>query len=284
MLQEVSENPAQPMRGSGEGAPRDLHAFEFSPGKKLAHFVIALQDIPGAFETSAAIATKHHVNILSGFHCAPSGSSQGFWSFFADFTDADIDPKGLAQELQFLPSSADVRFKVPQRGLLIDSFHFPIQLGGRRAMIMRTGSFASMFTRIIGMFGDGAAARVVIYQMGEAAGRAMMKELVDELGAALVREELRSIIGLYSSYGWGVFNLVSLDLDKIRAEIRARDNFECSNFDKSTVPRSNFVRGHIAGWFSELVGSRVEVAEEYCVSKGDPFCYFVAQHPHSDKV
>ncbi|MGP8071488.1 MAG: V4R domain-containing protein [Candidatus Bathyarchaeia archaeon] len=42
---------------------------------------------------------------------------------------------------------------------------------------------------------------------------------------------------------------------------------------------SNFLRGHIAGWFSELVESRVEVVEEYCEAKGDPSCYFVVRPP-----
>jgi predicted hydrocarbon binding protein len=280
-MQEVATDARSPAQRSDQHAPKDILAFEFCAERKLAHFVIQLKNVPGALEFSAAIATKHHVNILSGFHNAPSASSHAFWSFFADFTGADIGPSELAKEVEFLPSTVDVRFKVPLNGLLIDSFHFPVRWGGQRAIVMRTESIASIFTRIRGVFGDGAAARVVMYEMGEAAGRAIMKDLLNQLGTDIIKDELRSIVGLYSSNGWGIFDLVSVDLDKMKAEIRCRDNFECIHYQKSPVPRSNFLRGHIAGWFSELLESRVEVIEEYCVAKGGSFCHFVIQAPTS---
>ncbi len=276
-MQEIATGAISSLHASGEHVPKDVLALEYNPEKKLAHFVVTLRNVPGALEFSAAIATKHKVNILSGFHHAPSASSQAFWSFFADFTDAGIGPNELAKELEFLPSTVEVRFKVPRKGLLIDSFHFPLRWGGQRAIILRTESIASIFSRIMGVFGDGAAARVVMYEMGEAAGRAIMKDLLAQLGGDIVRDELRSIVGLYSSNGWGIFDLVSMDLDQKKAEFRVRDNFECVHYKESVLPRSNFLRGHIAGWFSELVGSRVEVVEQYCEAKSDPFCYFVVR-------
>src|SRR5208282_532142 len=277
-MQEIATDANASLHDSGEHIPKDVLAFEFSPGKKLAHFVVAMKNTPGALEFSAAIATKHKVNILSGFHNAPSAASNAFWSFFADFTDATIGPGELAKELEFLPSTVQVHFKVPRRGLLIDSFHFPLRWGGQRAIVMRTDSLTSIFSRITGVFGDGAAAWVVMYEMGEAAGRVIMKDLLIQLGS-IVRDELGSIVGLYSSNGWGLFEVVSVDLDRKSAEFRVRDNFECVYYKKSALPRSNFIRGHIAGWFSELVGSRVEVVEERCQAKSDPFCYFVVRAP-----
>ena len=283
-MQQVTAKPSRPSSGSVEHAPKDVLAFEFNPKKRLAHFIVKLQNTPGALEISAALATKHRVNILSGFHHAPSTSGEGFWSFFADFTDSDISPSELASELEFLPSSVDVRFKVPRNGLMIDSFHFPVRWGGQRAVIMRTEWLASIFTRIMAVFGDGAVARVVLYEMGEAAGRAIMHDLLRQLGPVVVREEVGAIVGLYSSNGWGMFDLVSSNLEKKNGEIRARDNFECLSYTRSAVARGNFMRGHIAGWFSELVENRVEVTEKYCVAKGDPFCYFTVQPPPSDKA
>jgi predicted hydrocarbon binding protein len=277
-MQEIATGVNSSLHGSVEHVPKDVLAFEFSPERRLAHFVVTMKNVPGALEFSAAIATKHKVNILSGFHHAPSASNNAFWSFFADFTNAAISPGDLAKEFEFLPSTVDVHFKVPKKGLLIDSYHFPLRWGGQRAIVMRTETLASIFSRIIGVFGDGAAARVVMYQMGEAAGREMMRDLLAQIGD-VVRDELRSIMGLYSSNGWGIFDLVSVDLSQRKAEIRVHDSFECVHYKKSALPRSNFIRGHIAGWFSELVGSRVEVVEEYCEAKSDPFCYFVVEPP-----
>ncbi len=278
-MEEVLADYSPSPKGTIERLPKDILALEFNPTKKLAHFVVQLKNTPGALEHSAALATKHRVNILSGFHHAPSASERAFWSFFADFTDATVDPAKLAQELDFLPSTVNVRFQVPLNGLLVDSFHFPVRWGGQRAIMMRTESIASIFARVNGIFGDGPAARVVMYEMGEAAGQAIFKDLVSRLGLDIIRDELSNVIGLYTSNGWGLFQLVEVDLERKTAEIRVHENFECVHYRKSSVPRSNFVRGHIAGWFSELLGSRVEVTEKHCVAKGDPFCYFTIETP-----
>ncbi len=277
-MQETVADATPSFSDSEEHVPKDVLSFEFGPDRKLAHFVVRMKNTPGALEVSSAIATRHKVNILSGFHHAKSDSNHAFWSFFADFTGTEISPDELAKELEFLPSTVEVRFKIPRRGLLIDSFHFPLRWGGQRAILMRTDSLASIFSRITGVFGDGAAARVVMFEMGEAAGRAIMKDLLTQLGS-VVRDELGSIVGLYSSNGWGIFEIVSVDLDRKNAEFRVRDNFECASYKESAIPRSNFIRGHIAGWFAELVGSRVEVVEKSCEAKSDPFCYFVVRAP-----
>lgn len=278
-MEEVLADSRPSKIGTGEHLPKDVLAVEFNPSKRLAHFVIQLRNVPGALEHSAALATKHRVNILSGFHHAPSASEQAFWSFFADFTDATLGPSQLAQELEFLPSTVNVRYHVPPNGLLVDTFHFPVRWGGQRAIMMRTESIGSIFARVNGIFGDGPAARVVMYEMGEAAGSAIFKDLVSQLGPEIIKQELSNVIGLYTSNGWGVFELVDADFERKTAEIRAHENFECVHYRQSSAPRSNFVRGHIAGWFSELLGSRVEVTEKHCVAKGDPFCYFTIETP-----
>ena len=276
-MQEVENGPKRPWQSSGEHGPKDILAFEYGPERKLAHFVVQLRNSPGALEASASLATRHHVNICSGFHHSFPASGDGFWSFFADFAEADVEPNEFATELGFLPSSLDVRFKVARSGLLIDSFHFPVRWGGQRAITIHTSSLLSIFNGILGVFGDGAAAKVLLYKMGETAGRQAMRDLLNQLGREMVRSELRSLVELYSANGWGVFEPISLDLVRRRVEVRVRDNFECANFMDASVSKSNFVRGHLAGCFSELVGEQVDAIEEYCIAKHDPYCYFVVQ-------
>jgi predicted hydrocarbon binding protein len=258
--------------------PKDILSIEFNPGRKLAHFVVELSNIPGALEHSAALATKNSVNILSGFHHAPSASKLAFWSFFADFTDSKINPAEFASELRALPSTVDVRTHVPPNGFLIDTFDFPLRWGARRAIMMRNESIGSIFARINAIFGDGPAARVVLYEMGEAAGRSIFNGLVTEIGLDVFKKELSQVLGLYMASGWGLFELLHADFDKKTAAIRVKDNFECVYYrGQATTPRGNFVRGHLAGWFSGLFGVRVEVMENYCVAKGDECCNFTIE-------
>jgi len=274
-LQETTHTAgAEPAR-RGEHLPKEVLSIEFNPKKRLAHFMLELKNIPGALEKSSAIPTRHRVNILSGFHHAPSASRSAFWSFFADFTEADTDAPALAREFETLTSTISVRFQVPPNGLLVDSFHFPLSWGGHRAIMMRTESMTSIFARINGIFGDGPAAKVVMFEMGEAAGQAIYKDLAENIGDDTIRRELSNIIGLYSSCGWGIFELLHADLETKTVLLRVKHNFECDDYrGKSTIPRGNFVRGHLAGWFSQLFGARTEVSETKCVAKGDLFCEF----------
>ena len=56
-MQEIATDANTSLHDSGEHIPKDVLAFEFSLGKKLAHFVVAMKNTPGALEFSAAIAT-----------------------------------------------------------------------------------------------------------------------------------------------------------------------------------------------------------------------------------
>jgi predicted hydrocarbon binding protein len=268
----------QQTASTGKHLPKDVMTLEFNPTRKLAHFVIELTNIPGALEHSAALATRHKVNILSGFHHTSSASERGFWSFFADFTVATVDPEQLAEELKSLPFVLNVRFQVPLNGLLVDAFHFPLRWGGQRAIMLRTDSMGAILSRINGMFGDGPAAKVVLYEMGEAAGRAIYKDLAARIGKDMIRDELSQVLALYASSGWGLTELLHIDYNMRTALVRMRENFECVHYQgKSSMPRSSFVRGHLAGWFSELFRIRAEVTENRCVAKGDEFCDFAVE-------
>jgi predicted hydrocarbon binding protein len=279
-MQKCSESSDQHSQDRRRSFPKEVLTFEFSPTRKLAHFVVELSNVPGALEHSASLATKHRVNILSGFHHAPSAAEKAFWSFFADLTDANTDADGFANEIKSLPSTVCVQYHQPSNGLLIDTFHFPLLWGRRRGIMLRAESLGSILARVSGIFGDGPAAKVILHEMGEAGGQTTYDELVSEIGAETFKRELPQVVGLYASNGWGDFQLLHIDFEKKTASLRAKDNFECGYYKvRSTVPRSNFVRGHIAGWSSRLFGSRVEVTETHCVAKGDPCCEFVVQPP-----
>ncbi len=43
-MQEIATDANASLHDSGEHIPKDVLAFEFSPGKKLAHFVVAMKN------------------------------------------------------------------------------------------------------------------------------------------------------------------------------------------------------------------------------------------------
>jgi predicted hydrocarbon binding protein len=72
--------------------------------------------------------------------------------------------------------------------------------------------------------------------------------------------------------------LRAVDLNKKTAEVDVTDSFECLyNKDKSRKPGGQFVRGVIAGWFTQLVGEKVDAIETKCIAKGDSICTYHIQ-------
>jgi predicted hydrocarbon binding protein len=58
--------------------------------------------------------------------------------------------------------------------------------------------------------------------------------------------------------------------------VTAVDGFECVHVAGSSSfnPPCEFVRGYLAGIFSEMFGQRMDVTETLCVSRGHNRCQF----------
>jgi predicted hydrocarbon binding protein len=259
--------------------PKRLFAADFKADAKLAQFSIEMRNIVGAMQEQTQAVAKHNVRILSGFHDAPPALERGIWSFFADFTEADIDPETLASELRSRPSVLSVRYQSQDDGFITDSLHFPTLLGSERAIIVRLAVLRAMIDRVNAIFGaESEPANVILRQIGEAGGVREFESIKDVTGVEFVRKNVARAFNLYTALGYGVSNLTALDFEKKTAEIRVKDGFECARFgNPSSKPRSHFIRGLIAGWFSRLFESRINAVEIQCVAKGDPECVFQVQ-------
>lgn len=255
--------------------PKQVLTAEISPTRKLAHFILILRNVKGALERSADVASRNGVNILSGFHHAPSTSEKALWSFFADLTEATISPERFLTELKSLPTTIDARFQLASGGLLVDRFHFPVEWAGERAVLFRAETLGTIFARVNEIFGGGPAAGVLLYEMGEAAGRSTYQFVKDMVGEEAIKQELEQWVNLFRATGWGIVRLERVDCETNQASLEVRANFECVHYKgKSSDARGHFLRGFIVGWFSEVFGKRMTAQESSCVAKGDESCRF----------
>ena len=71
--------------------------------------------------------------------------------------------------------------------------------------------------------------------------------------------------------------VVDLYMELAKGKVIVYDSFECELFRGSDRPRSNLVRGMIAGWATELFKRKVSVKEVKCIAKDDPYCEFVIE-------
>src|ERR1022692_2540461 len=93
----------------------------------------------------------------------------------------------------------------------------------------------------------------------------------------LIQGDVRRFIGelgkLYSATGIGIAEFVEMNLDDLHFVVRITDSIECQGKD-SDEHISQWIRGHLMGAASGLLGVQMECIETKCIATGDPYCEF----------
>jgi predicted hydrocarbon binding protein len=256
-------------------APKSKTAFvaELVPGNSnLVEFSIELANTPGALAEVASILSKHKVNILTGFHDSVQ------WSFFADIAEIESSIDDIVKEISSLAPVSKVSLgEGLSEGIIVDTLHQQLMWGPFRTLIVRAEVVSSILDRVKGIFGaDGKAGKAIVYGMGEAAGRTFYKGLGRQINTETLKSHLKDVVELDTAQGWGDFTLTNLDSNKMTASVTVRNGFECAHLQGADSPSHtcDFVRGHLAGLFSEMFGKRVNVTETLCVACGHDKCQF----------
>jgi predicted hydrocarbon binding protein len=238
-------------------------------------FSIELVNAPGAIAEVASILSKHNVNILTGFHHAEECYR---WGFFADVTEIKSSIDDIVKEISSLAITRKVSVSnVISEGVIVDTLHRELFWGPFRMIIMRAEVMVAILNRIKGIFGvEGKAGKALAFGMGEAAGRTFYKGLVSHMNADVLKSQIDHVIELFGANGWGDFKVTSFDLSGMAASVTMLNGFECANRPGSSSSSSScdFVRGHLAGVFSEMFGKRMDVTETLCVDLGHCKCQF----------
>ena len=255
--------------------PRSVIASEYASNKSLAHFVLRLRNRTGVLEAVSGVVARNKVNILSGFHETIS-ESESMWSFFGDVTGANVSAAQLADELSRLSMSVlDVKFRVTSLGFIADAFHFPSCLGGRPLVMFTTSCMEAIFRHVREILGTGSAADVIIHQMGLSNGKEMYGAFESRFGKGAPQQVLVEYLHLIRAAGWGCETLTEFDVNRATVRIELDHCVECSIYESSKTPRSQFVRGTYSAFFSGFFGRPVDAEEVRCIACNDNVCEFL---------
>ena len=252
-------------------APREIHAYHFSPDRSLFLGSVHIKDIPGALAAITAAVASLGVNLVQSNSCRVSpGVAE--WGFFAEAEDGHVSAKGIERTLKASEYVVDCRVRGAEGRVLVDTLHYPLRLSPEApAILIRKNVFANSLKFMVETLGSGG--RALAYQLGKTAGENDGADLIGEIGAPRIIENLPELANLYSAQGWGVPELARFSPRPLDFVIRLHDCFECDGRN-SAVPSSHFIRGHIAGMMKAFFGKPVECSETECISKGDPYCEF----------
>jgi len=253
---------------------RDLVLGVYSPGRKLAEFLVKLRNVPGALASVSRVLSELNLNILSGHHFASPREEEGLWIFFVDLTGKELSEEDVASRLREAELVLDVKFsREALNGVIIDTFLFPLIVLEERSIIFRVETFANMFKRLYRAFGSGAP--VLLYEMGLSAGLNKIENLGKKYrvdGFSAIKIALAERI----PKGWGIPIIDEFDKESLQASITVYELFECLPFkDAERKTTSHFFRGYLTGLFTKAFDKQFQTKETECISKGDPHCRFI---------
>ncbi|MEM3648742.1 MAG: 4-vinyl reductase [Thermoproteota archaeon] len=192
---------------------------------------------------------------------------------FLDFSNTSITPEEALRLVRKQPFVRSAHLIVPNyEGLLFDNYFFPLVVGKKRAVIFRRRVYESLFKGIREKFGT--AGEAMLYYQGFAVGCRTCQAYKEETGI----EDPEALVGLGKAYfrtsGWGIMDIVSLNVEKGEARIRIYESFECETGKDSETPYGHFTRGVLAGFFTSIFQKEAKAVETKCIARGDPYCEY----------
>ncbi len=257
----------------------DLSRLAYIPNRRVYALSIVASKRPSIIADVSSVFAKYGVDILYFISSTVYINTDVMSAVvFADFTDSGISPSKLVQELKELNGVMSVEVLeeiVP--GLVVDSYHYPLMVGGFRAIVIPEFTIRGWIHSF--RVKHGIAAEVVLWHEGYVTGFTIFEELRKIMKGVKLDKLITIFLKLAQGLGWFIGEITELNFVKSSATIRVYDSFECLIGKREGVNRaySHFVRGLFSGFFTALFGKEVVAVETQCIAKGDPYCVFVVR-------
>lgn len=248
----------------------------FYQGRKLYGLVLRGRSKPGALEQTTDILARHGIDITYLSLGPMRRGERGSIVLFLDFTEADVKPGELVEELEALEFIEKAEVIKPRfEGLIADEYSFPLMLGSHRALILSEPALRGFLIKFREHLGSGGEAMLYYIgrEVGAERGRHINRE-AEKMGINRLRDKF--IIGevIFKSLGYGIPQMMEFSEDPPYFKMRVYHCIECGLGDNVGRPFSHYVRGVIAGYASEILNREMLVEETRCIAMGDPYCEF----------
>lgn len=215
-----------------------------------------------------------HVIYVATPRAAISVVDKAEFVLYVDLTDSPHKPEDIADRLKGKPFVMSVELMEPiTKGLVIDTRYFPPVLGGERVIMIRESTMRALLDELEGTWGR--TIHTLLYHVGLGFGRQEYRSHVGVLPIEARPAELVDLaVALFSNMGLGRMEVTDLSLKSARAVIRMIRSIECEIARRRGVqePSAHFMRGVLAGWFSEFFRRPIKARERMCLAQGRSCC------------
>lgn len=150
-----------------------------------------------------------------------------------------------------------------------------VRIAGERVIFFPVRGYQLMLNEIHAASPD--LLRHIVYRSGFELGESIARQIRDLY--ADPHDRLFVLLEDLSRSGFGTFELIALDAEAGRAEVRGQDLFEASiapGLAWARTPRcvDNYCSGRLAGYLTAIFGRPAVCEEIFCQARGDPHCQF----------
>ena len=242
--------------------------LHFAKGKKMFNIIVHMSDAPGSM-SAVLDALGKKVNLV-GTSSYTLSDGTAIFAAFAEALSAQETAATLKGSLDELDAISEAEVGEGRDGLLVDTFHTGIQVGGDEYLLLGREGLSGVFDHIVRLFGTGG--EVLLYEEGKALGRDNSERQIKELGQETVVKEAAYVGRALTAQGWGVVeSTTNPELRDFR--IAVDGCFECSGEGK-VRKGCDFLRGFYEGSVEVTRGSKPKVEEVACRLRGDKNCVF----------
>ncbi len=256
--------------------PYEIGRFVYLPNRYVVCFTIVMRgDVLGSADALMHILEVFRENEISLIHMKATRPIPGrplVVMVFADFTGREHEVEIVRDQIMEMNGVEKVYVTMPLfRGLTVEDVLFPLMLFDERVVIFPRTFYEVMVKRLMEIFKSGYIA--MLYYIGFEIGKELFKSHVKIVGHDV--EKLSTLCEVFFRVlGYGILHIIDIDFRGRRATVRIIDSFECMMHGDSKRPSSHFIRGILAGWFSELFEEKVKAVEVKCIAQGHEYCEF----------
>ena len=243
--------------------------LHFAKGKKIFNIVVHMSDEPGSMGAILDALGKR-VNMI-GTSSYTLNDGTAMFTSFAEALSSDETPATLKALLDGISTNLESDVIEGRDGLLVDTFHTGILVGGDKYLLIMREGFSAVFDHIVRLFDTGG--EVLLYEEGKALGHDSSQRRTKELGDETVTKESAYLDRALTAQGWGV---VETDNGKSGFQVVVEDCFECSGAGK-VRKGCDFLRGYYEGLMQSDGGPAAKLEEVECRLRGGKKCVFRAK-------
>ena len=256
--------------------PRELMTIPLYRYKKLTTIHVRLKpeaaEIPGILGKVIQPISRRGVTIM-GIYTSTIPEQYSYITIFIDSTklkDEDLNSLICEMEIGGREFNAEIKlYTSPVEGVAIDPYSFPITAMGSRAIILMQHSLEGLIkglTRI--------GAEIILNMVGREIGKTGF-EAHERIAGRNLEKLLKLSEARFMMSGFGIMKVEEIDIEACEFTVKIEHCIECEILEGMKRPSgSQFIKGILEGWFTELTGVDMVAYEEQCISRGDPYCQF----------